>query len=138
MSIPTPVPVPVVPAQLRFVLYWVSWGLSTVAGVVSAGWQIIAAASPDVTAPLWIKLAAPLLLLVVAQLNALAGSNVTNQASLVVRRQESGTTSLLLIGCVLAVVGLLLWILTVLDVIGLLLLVVGILIALYAFTKEGA
>jgi hypothetical protein len=132
MSMNTPVPMPVVPAKVRFVLYWTSYFLSMAAALLSAGWQIVAAASPDVSAPLWIKLASPLMLLVVAQLNALAGSNVTSQPSLVVRREEGGAASLLAVGLVVALVGLILLLATTLDILGIILLIVGVLVALYS------
>jgi hypothetical protein len=132
VSMNTPVPVPVVPAKVRFVLYWLSWGASTLAGLVSGTWAIVAAASPDVTAPVWVTIASPVLLLVTAQLNALAGSNVTNASSLVVRREEGGVASLLLVGVVLAVLGLVVWLFSTADVVGLILLVVGVILAIYA------
>lgn len=88
MSMNAPVPMPVVPARVRFYLYWTSFFLSMAGGLISAGWQIVAAASPTLTAPLWVRLAPALMLLVVAQLNALSGSNVTDKSSLVVRREE--------------------------------------------------
>jgi hypothetical protein len=119
VSMNTPVPVPVVPAKLRFVLYWLSWGFSTLAGLVSGTWAIVAAASPDVTAPVWVTIASPVLLLVTAQLNALAGSNVTNQPTLVVRREEGGYTTMQGVGVALLVVGIVLVVLgyTVLGVV---------------------
>lgn len=84
MSLPVPVPVPEVPAKVRFVLYWTSYILSSLAAIVSAIWQVIAAASPDVAAPLWITLAPAIMLIIVAQLNALAGANVSNKESLMI------------------------------------------------------
>lgn len=114
-SMDAPVSMPVVPARLRFVLYWTSYFLSMAAGLISLGWQIIAAASPDVSAPLWVRLAPPLLLLVVAQLNGLSGNNVTDRSTVVVRRDEGGAVDLALIYYVL---GSLFFLVAVLNLLG--------------------
>lgn len=107
MSLTPPVPMPVVPAKLRFVLYWSSYFASMAAGLISAGWQIVAAASPDVSAPLWVKLAPAFLLLVVAQLNGLSGNNVVDK-NMIVKRDENGTATLAYIGAVLVALAILL------------------------------
>jgi hypothetical protein len=120
-----PVPMPVVKDKVRFVLYWTSYFLSMAAGLISAAWQIIAAASPDVTAPLWVKLAPALLLLVVAQLNGLAGNNVVDAPSVVVRRDENGAAPLALVGVILIVAGLVVWFATTAWLLGVIMVVVG-------------
>jgi hypothetical protein len=47
-------------------------------------------------------------------------------------RGETGAVPLLYVGCILAVLGLLLWLATTLDMVGLILLVVGVIVAVYA------
>jgi hypothetical protein len=45
---------------------------------------------------------------------------------------ETGAVSLVMVGCIVAVLGLLLWVLTTLDVVGVVLLVVGVALTIYA------
>lgn len=73
----TPIPVPDVSAAARAWLYFTAWLLGSFGQLGSIIWLSIAAASPDVSMPLWLVIGSPALAFVTAQLHALARGNVS-------------------------------------------------------------
>lgn len=79
MSSPTPVPpipVPDLSPKARGWAYLAAWLSGTLGQGVALVWGIVAAASDEVSMPLWLAIAAPVLGFVSAQLFALAGRNI--------------------------------------------------------------
>lgn len=70
-------PLQSIPPSVRVTLYWLGYLLGVLGQGVAVVWGAIAAASPDVTMPLWLVIASASLGLLQTQLNLLAGSNVS-------------------------------------------------------------
>lgn len=70
-------PLQAIPAHVRTTLYWVGYVLGIVAQGITIVWGAIAAASPDVSMPLWLVVTSALVGLAQTQLNLIAGANVT-------------------------------------------------------------
>jgi len=68
---------PSLPPRVRVALYWSGYALGSLAALLTLVSGSIAAASPDVTLPVWVPIAAAAVGLVAAQLNGLAAQNVT-------------------------------------------------------------
>lgn len=66
-----------IPPRVRAVLYWVGYVVGILGQGLTIVWGSVAAASPDVSMPLWLVIASAVLGLAQTQLNLLAGSNVT-------------------------------------------------------------
>lgn len=69
-------PLQQIPAKVRIALYWVGYVLGMVTQITTGVWVAIAAASPDVTQPLWLIITSVVIGILQTQLNLLAGSNV--------------------------------------------------------------
>lgn len=77
MTTTTPsIPVPAVPVRARAWLYFGAWLLNTFGQLGAVIWVAIAAASPDVSMPLWLAIGSPALAFITGQLHALAGGNL--------------------------------------------------------------
>jgi hypothetical protein len=68
---------PQVPAHVRVILYWIAYCLGTVSSLFTGGWAIVAAASPDVTLPIWLAITQASVTLLTSQLHQLAQANVS-------------------------------------------------------------
>jgi hypothetical protein len=60
----------------RKVLYLLAWIVGSISGTLTAVWGAVAAASPDVSMPLWLVITSAALTFVAAQLNLVARANV--------------------------------------------------------------
>lgn len=69
-------PLAQIPPQTRLALYWAGYVLGVVSSGITAVWGSVAAASPDVTMPLWLVITQAVVTLLMTQLNLLAGSNM--------------------------------------------------------------
>lgn len=69
-------PLTTIPARVRTALYWVGYLVGIIGQGITIVWGSIAAASPDVSMPLWLVIASAVLGLAQTQLNLLAGANV--------------------------------------------------------------
>lgn len=83
-----------IPAHVRTVLYWIGYVLGMVAQVLTIVWASVAAASPDVEMPLWLLITSAVLAFLTTQLNALAGSNVTDARTISVQAPEHAETTI--------------------------------------------
>lgn len=81
-----------IPANVRTTLYWIGYVLGVLGQGLTVTWASIAAASPDVSMPLWLVIASGLLGLAQTQLNLLAGSNVTDPRTVSVQAPAAATT----------------------------------------------
>lgn len=70
-------PLSSIPAHVRLWLYWAGYVLGILGQGITIVWGAVAAASPDVSMPLWLVIASAVLGLAQTQLNLLAGTNVT-------------------------------------------------------------
>lgn len=69
-------PLTTIPDSVRVILYWGGYLVGVLGQGTTIVWGAIAAASPDVSMPLWLVIASAILGLLQTQLNLLAGSNV--------------------------------------------------------------
>lgn len=69
-------PLSSIPARVRLALYWTGYVVGILGQGITIVWGAIAAASPDVSMPLWLVIASAVLGLAQTQLNLLAGTNV--------------------------------------------------------------
>lgn len=69
-------PLTTIPPAVRTALYWIGYVIGVLGQGLTIVWGSIAAASPDVSMPLWLTVASAVLGLLQTQLNLLAGSNV--------------------------------------------------------------
>lgn len=76
-------PLQSVPPKVRATLYWIGYVLGVVGQGVTIVWGAVAAASPDVTMPLWLVITSAVLGLLQTQLNLLAGSNLPSYVDVV-------------------------------------------------------
>lgn len=85
-------PLQSIPAHVRTTLYWIGYVVGVVSQSITAVWAVIAAASPDVSMPLWLVIASALLAIAQTQLNLLAGANVTDPRTVSVQAPSAATT----------------------------------------------
>lgn len=76
-------PLTQIPPEVRAVLYWAGYLIGILGQGLTIVWGSIAAASPDVTMPLWLVVASAVLGLLQTQLNLLAGSNLPSYSDVV-------------------------------------------------------
>lgn len=69
-------PLQTIPKSVRTALYWTGYVAGMLGQGVTIVWGAIAAASPNVSMPLWLVVASAVLGLAQTQLNLLAGANV--------------------------------------------------------------
>lgn len=81
-----------IPAHVRTTLYWIGYVLGVVGQGITIVWGAVAAASPDVSMPLWLVIASAVIGLAQTQLNLLAGSNVTDPRTVSVQAPAAATT----------------------------------------------
>lgn len=65
-----------IPAKVRAWAYWISYALGNILGSVSVAWAVIAATT-SAEMPLWLAVTTAVVLYAQAQLNQIAGVNVT-------------------------------------------------------------
>lgn len=84
-----------IPAKTRSTLYWLGYIIGITGQGITIIWGSIAAASPDVSMPLWLVIASATLGLLQTQLNLLAGSNIapSPEAGNSNRRNDRGFAS---------------------------------------------
>lgn len=61
---------------VRKVLYLLGWLIGTISGGLGVVWAAVAAASPDVSMPLWLVITTAALQFLAAQLNLVARANM--------------------------------------------------------------
>lgn len=76
-------PLEKIPPQVRIAAYWIGYAFGVVAQGITIIWATIAAASPDVTMPLWLIIASAAIGFAQTQLNLLAGTNVPSYRDVV-------------------------------------------------------
>lgn len=69
-------PLTTIPPGVRVALYWAGYVLGLLSQGTAIVWGAVATATPDVSMPLWLVLAAAVVGFLQTQLNLLAGSNV--------------------------------------------------------------
>lgn len=65
-----------IPPGVRVALYWLGYLVGMIGQLTTIVWATIAAASPDISMPLWLVITSAVLGFLQTQLNLLAGSNV--------------------------------------------------------------
>lgn len=83
-----------IPAHVRTGLYWTGYVVGLVGQLLTLVWASVAAASPDVSMPLWLVIASAVLAFLTTQLNLLAGSNVTDPRTISVQAPEHAETTI--------------------------------------------
>jgi hypothetical protein len=86
-------PLQSIPAHVRTALYWVGYVLGVLGQGITIVWGAIAAASPDVSMPLWLVIASAVIALAQTQLNLLAGSNVVDTRTVAVQAPADASTT---------------------------------------------
>ncbi len=87
-------PLQSVPAHVRTALYWAGYVLGVLSQATTIIWGAVAAASPDVSMPLWLVIVSAVVAFAQTQLNLLAGSNVTDARTMAVQAPAGATTTL--------------------------------------------
>lgn len=84
-------PLQSIPARVRNALYWVGYVLGVLSQATTIIWGAVAAASPDVSMPLWLVIASAVVAFLQTQLNLLAGSNVTDPRTVSIQAPAQAT-----------------------------------------------
>lgn len=83
-----------IPANVRTTLYWIGYVLGVLSQATTIVWGAIAAASPDVSMPLWLIVASAVVAFAQTQLNLLAGSNVVDTRTVAVQAPAKASTTI--------------------------------------------
>jgi hypothetical protein len=86
-------PLQSIPARTRTLLYWIGYVLGVISQATTIVWGAVAAASPDVSMPLWLVIVSAVVGFAQTQLNLLAGSNVTDPNTVTTQAPPASTVS---------------------------------------------
>ncbi len=86
-------PLQSIPANVRNTLYWLGYVLGVLSQATTIVWGAVAAASPDVSMPLWLVIVSAVVSFAQTQLNLLAGANVTDPNTVKTTAPEGATVS---------------------------------------------